>query len=118
MKGAKPVTMPHLMNCDHSEHGWCLGCVSKLYYEKEAALATPAPEPLYQHTAEELRYVADILDALNKQADGERSMIGCDGELELYWCDRVMGVIGLDDGDDLSSWVYYPSANDNYKAKQ
>lgn len=30
------MTMPHLMNCDHSEEGWCLGCVKKLWEEKEA----------------------------------------------------------------------------------
>lgn len=25
------MTMPHLMNCDHSETGWCLDCVKTLY---------------------------------------------------------------------------------------
>lgn len=28
------MTMPHLMNCDHSEEGWCLGCVKALWEEK------------------------------------------------------------------------------------
>jgi hypothetical protein len=23
------MTMPHLMNCPHSEDGWCLSCVKK-----------------------------------------------------------------------------------------
>jgi hypothetical protein len=27
------MTMPHLMNCDHSEEGWCLGCVKKQWEE-------------------------------------------------------------------------------------
>lgn len=29
------MTMPHLMNCDHSGDGWCLDCVNKLYIENE-----------------------------------------------------------------------------------
>ncbi len=28
------MTMPHLMNCNHSED-WCLSCVKKLHDEKE-----------------------------------------------------------------------------------
>lgn len=28
------MTMPHLMNCDHSADGWCLACVKRLYEEK------------------------------------------------------------------------------------
>jgi len=27
------MTMPHLMNCSHSEDGWCLGCVTALWDE-------------------------------------------------------------------------------------
>ena len=29
------MTMPHLMNCDHSVDGWCLDCVKELHDEKE-----------------------------------------------------------------------------------
>lgn len=29
------MTMPHLMNCSHSESGWCLECVGKLHAETE-----------------------------------------------------------------------------------
>lgn len=29
------MTMPHLMNCPHSEDGWCLDCVKVLWDEKE-----------------------------------------------------------------------------------
>ena len=25
------MTMPHLMNCPHSDVGWCLGCVKELW---------------------------------------------------------------------------------------
>jgi hypothetical protein len=29
------MTMPNLMNCAHSEDGWCIPCVKMLYREKE-----------------------------------------------------------------------------------
>ncbi len=29
------MTMPHLMNCAHSETGWCLECVKKMHDEME-----------------------------------------------------------------------------------
>lgn len=32
------MTMPHLMNCDHSDSGWCLKCVNALYDEKYDAV--------------------------------------------------------------------------------
>ena len=33
------MTMPHLMNCSHSEDGWCLECVKELNSELAAAQA-------------------------------------------------------------------------------
>lgn len=29
------MTMPHLMNCGHSDTGWCLDCVKEMYDENE-----------------------------------------------------------------------------------
>lgn len=29
------MTMPHLMNCSHSNDSWCLDCVKKLYDKHE-----------------------------------------------------------------------------------
>lgn len=29
------MTMPHLMNCQHSEDGWCLECVKGIEKERE-----------------------------------------------------------------------------------
>lgn len=29
------MTMPHLMNCSHSEDGWCLECVKQLHDDRE-----------------------------------------------------------------------------------
>lgn len=31
------MTMPHLMNCDHSDDGWCLECVHRLWDECDDA---------------------------------------------------------------------------------
>jgi hypothetical protein len=41
------MTMPHLMNCPHTEAGWCGECVIALWEEKEkfAALATQPQAP-------------------------------------------------------------------------
>lgn len=33
------MTMPHLMNCIHSDSGWCLACVKQLNDEKERLLS-------------------------------------------------------------------------------
>jgi hypothetical protein len=32
------MTMPHLMNCGHSDDGWCLDCVKALHAQLSAAL--------------------------------------------------------------------------------
>jgi cell shape-determining protein MreC len=29
------MTLPHLMNCEHTGTGWCLSCVSLLYLKSE-----------------------------------------------------------------------------------
>lgn len=79
--------------------------------EKKAAQSHSAQAPEFQHTEDELRYVADILRALNNPALG--ASVGVGGEIEVFWCDRVMGVIALDDSDDLQSWMYYPLAKRN-----
>ena len=32
------MTMPHLMNCEHADDGWCLECVQRLGEERQAML--------------------------------------------------------------------------------
>ncbi len=32
------MTMPHLMNCSHSDDSWCLDCVKQLYDEDQAKI--------------------------------------------------------------------------------
>lgn len=153
------MTMPHLMNCEHSESGWCIPCVKRLYEEKWEAICEAGKyetclqacsqrlqavlpigevkaiglmevpigiealirelesrperlEPRFAHTSLELRYVANLLDALNSDGGAQ---CGAEGELEVYWADCVMGVVGLDGQGGVESWVYFPSANANFE---
>ena len=99
------MTMPHLMNCDHSEDGWCLDCVKALWDKQQAT-----DLPLFQHTEAELRFVSGILAALNSEI-GRSKSCGVHGVLELFWADEPMGTIELDDEEDLASWVYLPKAS-------
>jgi len=52
------MTMPHLMNCSHSELGWCLECVGKLADELTAW------KELAYHAAECLHNPADCFPEL------------------------------------------------------
>ena len=63
------------------------------------------PDPQFQHTAEELRHVADILDVLNAGCTAQ-SVGAAGGILDIYWCESKMGVIDR----DYETWVYFPSA--------
>ena len=138
--------MPHLMNCSHSESGWCMDCVKAEHERTETVVndlmvqletnggvmnACRCPNcqkwayardvcpycksyakvanPQFSHTAAELRHISGLLDMLNR-TDPDADHVGFDGGLQLYWCDRVMGEIVLDDRDDLASWVYNPAA--------
>ena len=73
------------------------------------ALNNEPPAPRYSHTAEELRWVADLLDVLNRKPSD--SSVGFDGELRVCWFDRLMGIIGLDDPEDFATWAYWPAAS-------
>jgi hypothetical protein len=64
-------------------------------------------EPRFQHTAEELRHVADILDVLNS-GDRGQSVAAAGGTLDIYWVDTKMGLIDRDD----DHWCYFPVARD------
>ena len=67
--------------------------------------------PRYQHTADELREVSKIMDAL-EAFSGKDNSIGIFGELEVFWCDRVMGRIMRDQTlEEDGPWVYFPEAD-------
>lgn len=38
--------MPHLMNCQHSDSGWCLDCVKNLQQERDAIEAKLLGQPV------------------------------------------------------------------------
>lgn len=38
------MTMPHLMNCSHSEDGWCLDCVKALWEERRCDIRPAVDE--------------------------------------------------------------------------
>ena len=63
----------------------------------------------YQHSPEELRAIADLVDAMNAF---ERTLnahsVTVEGEIGVWWCDRVMGLIERDDQEDVSNWTYRP----------
>lgn len=63
----------------------------------------------YQHSPDELRAIAELLDAMNAF---ERTLnahsVTVEGEIGVWWCDRVMGVIERDDQEDVSNWTYRP----------
>lgn len=61
---------------------------------------------LLHHTADELRYVARLLDALNE----DHECIGPDpsAKTDIYWADVKMGTIMVPEGSD--QFAYYPVA--------
>jgi len=64
-------------------------------------------KPRLQHTSEELRAVADILDAISGFGEKQNYEDLClEGKLDVYWIDIKMGEIRK----DYDVWCYYPEA--------
>jgi len=59
------MTMPHLMNCAHSDSGWCLACVGELEAEREHL------ERRIREISESEHRVRDKWDATLKKRDRE-----------------------------------------------
>lgn len=59
------MTMPHLMNCSHSEDGWCLDCVKVLWDEKD-------------RNETRLKLALYMLIRANNIADPVRSLAACE----------------------------------------
>jgi len=60
----KRMTMPHLMNCPHSDEGWCLACVGRLQeIIDRMPLAYHHQCSLSQGECEEI--AQDVIDAVN-----------------------------------------------------
>jgi hypothetical protein len=102
------MTMPHLMNCDHSDSGWCLDCVKKLHDEWEERFTDAVSNVRFQHSAEECKAVGELLAFLNQWSKGTGyNDLFLEGKLEVYWSDSVMGTIE-DNGEGQFS--YFPLA--------
>ena len=99
------MTMPHLMNCDHSESGWCLDCVKKLQDGWEERFEDAVANVRYQHNDAECKAVGELLEYLQQWP--RIGDLGIEGKLEVYWADTVMGTIE-DDGN--GAFYYYPLA--------
>jgi hypothetical protein len=66
-------------------------------------------EPRVQHSQHELQIVAKLLELLNTESDTD--MCGFEGELQLYWCDIMVGKIAkYDTSNPDEEWSYFPEA--------
>jgi hypothetical protein len=90
------VTMPHLMNCDHSDSGWCLDCVKKLQDGWEERFDDAILNVRFQHNDAECKAVGELLEYLRQWP----AKTGCN--------DLVIEGTIEDDGD--GAFYYYPLA--------
>ena len=65
-------------------------------------------EPRFQHNQEELGFIIELLEFLNRDNNKHDCMF--EGELELYWSDCVMGRVARSDQHDPKSWCHFPIA--------
>ena len=56
------MTMPHLMNCEHSSDGWCLDCVKQMYDRIETLEFTA--NMLYDINGDQRKTIRYLLDKL------------------------------------------------------
>jgi hypothetical protein len=63
------MTMPHLINCDHSEDGWCLDCVKTLHDEHDRlrSIAYAAEEFVMGHIDE--NQLAEMVNAPDEDSE-------------------------------------------------
>ena len=90
------MTMPHLMNCGHSDTGWCLDCVKELHDDKEeyeSALQRAADKLTAFLTIGKVKQIGLLevsyaIDELHDELHGENST------LEKK-CDRLTDTISI-----------------------
>jgi prefoldin subunit 5 len=64
------MTMPHLMNCAHSEDGWCLDCVWAVWAEHEGQLSSLRQQiTAIRQQRNELRLIIESLRPTETQPD-------------------------------------------------
>ena len=68
------MTMPHLMNCDHSEDGWCLDCVKQLWDEKQFVVEAWIKDQVFRNRQRE-----ELVDMLTRwRIDQRENPLPCD----------------------------------------
>lgn len=75
------MTTPHLMNCQHSESGWCLECVKILMDERDS-LGEHARVPDYDV---ELDAASKLVDSVRKENE----------QLKKWLADKSPGLTGV-----------------------
>jgi hypothetical protein len=72
-------------------------------------------EQQYIHSVEELRAIADLIDAMNKFESAMESAglsVACGPE--VYWHDRLMGhVVRCDEDSGEGPWCYRPARDED-----
>lgn len=71
------MTMPHLMNCNHDDEGWCLGCVKQMHAElEESRIDAGRWEMNLQACGQRLNVHTDcVVTALDKLMSDYRRLI-------------------------------------------
>lgn len=69
--GGLPMTMPHLMNCPHSDDSWCLACVNDLhgkaeFFQEQLSHLLAAIHGDGGHHTAEVGEEQSVVDAINK----------------------------------------------------
>lgn len=67
------MTMPHLMNCEHSSDGWCLDCVKQMHDRIETLEF--AANMLYDINGDQRKTIRYLLDKLGVD-DGQDERAG------------------------------------------
>ena len=102
----------HEQSGEFKNVGQCSRCDHLIYAREHCPKCRSGDEvthPMFQHTSRELRHVADMLELLNNPPE-DIDGTGFVGSIDLYWCDRVMGTVYMDEEGDRQSWVYSPKA--------
>jgi len=69
----------------------------------------------YQHSPQELRAIADLVDAMNA-FDKALEVFSVSVEVgpEIWWCDRLMGhITRTDENENEGDWTYRPARGED-----
>lgn len=128
------MTIPWLMNCDHKDDGWCVGCVASLGNEAAElrrfalnAVSTAQESRDAKTGLEQILLMAErVLTPSSFERDAESDLAVCDaadpsewkagGDDEFYWCGPQSWGGGdliqfrredFDSGEDQKAWEQF-----------